>query len=356
MLDFHKEMFDFYSDHVNLSASELENLRNFRDTNIERLNNGLEKLGFPKPVRVVNQGSYAMNTMTQYDSNEYDIDISIIFNKADLPETPYNARKRIENAMIEAGGNFKKPPECRTNAVTVWYQDGYHVDLAVHRTYTELWGKDVIEHAGVEWKKRDPMEITNWFNESVNTNSPKKENGADVPDRQMKRIVQLIKSYSKSRLSWNLPGGLIISVLVSETYVPDEGSDERSLRKTLYALNQRLQYSTEVLNPVDSTQALTYKTEYQNQVKRFQENLESALKWLESIDDSNEDKEIAAKAWSDFFAHGYWSDLLSSIQGAKSLGENLRLGTYVKPNGTVTSEKPEGNYVKTRPHKYYGKD
>ena len=74
MANIHNQMFKFYSDHVKLGNSEKETLRDHRDKNKERLIDGLEKLSFPKPKKFITQGSYAMNTMTQYDSEEYDID------------------------------------------------------------------------------------------------------------------------------------------------------------------------------------------------------------------------------------------------------------------------------------------
>ena len=118
--------------------------------------------------------------------------VAVIFEKDDLPETPYLARKRIQEAMIEAGGNFSKEPECRTNAVTIWYKDGYHIDFAIHRQYFDNFYDEIIEHAGTEWTKRNPSDITNWFDERVNSKSPKKENGAEVDNGQLRRIVQLI--------------------------------------------------------------------------------------------------------------------------------------------------------------------
>jgi hypothetical protein len=36
-----------------------------------------------------------------------------------------------------------------------------------------------------------------------------------VDDKQLRRVVRWLKMFSKSRSSWKLPGGLIISALVT---------------------------------------------------------------------------------------------------------------------------------------------
>ena len=265
------------------SAEQRKELAGYRDTNIERLKAGLEKLDYSLPQRICNQGSYATFTVNQHPEKEYDIDIAIIFSEEDISVDPLDARKRIESAMIEGGGNFKRPPEARTNAVTVWYEEGHHVDLAIHRTKEDEIAGEILEHAGVEWTKRDPMAITEWFNGFVRTNSPSKAIGATVADGQFRRVVQLIKMFVKSRSSWSLPGGLYISVLSSECYYPDLYRDDVALYETMKAIQQRLTNIVDVYNPVDQSSKLNYKNEYTNQIIRLREKLEKGLEWLENV-------------------------------------------------------------------------
>ena len=127
--------------------------------------------------------------------------------------------------------------------------------------------QSIIEHAGPDWTERDPMDLTNWFNKAVNESSPSKEYGATVEDYQMRRIVQLLKAFAKSRSSWNLPGGLIISVLVTLYYQPDENRDDVALYDTMVAIHNRLSQTIKVWNPVNPPELLTYKEEYQKQVE-----------------------------------------------------------------------------------------
>jgi hypothetical protein len=137
MFNQHKELTAFHNDYVRLGRDKKQMLAGYRDLNLERLNSGLDKLSeedgckYAHPKRHCNQGSYATHTIIQQQENDYDIDVAIIFGKDDLPSEALDARKRIEAAFQKVGGNFAKEPEARTNAVTVWYKEGYHIDLGV---------------------------------------------------------------------------------------------------------------------------------------------------------------------------------------------------------------------------------
>ena len=314
MFNLHDVINEFYKDHVRLDSDEKKKLAGYRDTNLERLKSGLDKLGEEHDTTYAyyqyerNQGSYAMFTLNQHPDNEYDIDIAIVFKKDDLPSSALKARQRIANAFKKVASNFAQEPEARTNAVTVWYAEGYHIDFAVYRTYERVLGGTVIEHAGPEWTERDPMEVTNWFNNAVNQCSPLKKYGATVENHQMRRIVQLLKAFAKSRSSWNLPGGLIISVLASMNYKPNNYRDDVALYDTLVAIHNRLCLATQVWNPANPPELLTNKEEYKKQVERFRDELDSAITKLAPVfkDECTEDE--AMKAWNKVFNHPFWAE------------------------------------------------
>ena len=314
MFDLHDKMYEFYKDHVRLDSDERNKLAGYRDTNLERLKSGLDKLGEKHDTTYAyyqyyrNQGSYATFTLNQHPDNEYDIDVAIVFKKEDLPSSALKARQRIAEAFKQVAGNFSKDPEARTNAVTVWYAEGYHIDFAVYRTYEDEFDRTIIEHAGPEWTERDPMDMTNWFNDAVNKNSPLKEYGATVEGYQMRRMVQLLKAFAKSRSSWNLPGGLIISVLVDECYQSDYDRDDVALYNTMAAILDRLRRDIEVWSPVSIAELLTYKEEYKKQVERFRDKLDSAITKLKPLfeDDCTTDK--AMRAWNKVFNHPFWAE------------------------------------------------
>jgi hypothetical protein len=347
MYSVHDEMYKFYDKHVRLQADKQKELAGYRDTNLERLQGGLESLGYALPIRNCDQGSYAMSTMVQHPDNDYDIDTAIIFASDDLPASPLKARQKVLEGVEEGGGNFKEPPEARTNAVTVWYAEGHHVDLAVYRAFKDEAGYEIIEHAGAEWTRRDPQDITAWFKDEVATKSRTAELGATVKEGQKRRIVQLLKIFAKSRASWKLPGGLIISVLVSECYRANSESDDVSLYNTMYSIRSRLASNCEVWNPVEPSLQLTYKDEYLNQVKRFKEVLDKALDWLNPLFDNSCDSLTAYRAWNDVFKHEYWCDLITGEESRNAV-------KHVSSLGTVYTFKSSESTLQIPQHRFYG--
>ncbi|MHB8624606.1 MAG: cyclic GMP-AMP synthase DncV-like nucleotidyltransferase [Aggregatilineales bacterium] len=347
MYDLHSELYAFYDKHVRLSRDQQISLAKYRDTNIDRLNQGLDELAYERPARTCSQGSYAMITMVQHPENDYDIDTALIFDKDVLPDNPEKARERVLEAIKKGAGNFKYPPEARQNAVTVWYMEGHHIDLPVFRQYTDLMGSEIIEHAGQCWTRRDPSEITDWFKTEVDSKSPRKESGATVEDAQMRRIVQYLKMFTRSRSTWEMPGGLLISALVVECYRPDADRDDKALYDTMGGIVQRAQYNSEIRNPADCTQLLTDTTEHVNEVKQFGEKLTQAIEWLKPIFDIDSDKVAACKAWNDVFKHKYWTELIDGLELASK-------SKYVASTGHISTVKPSEPSVQSPTHRFYG--
>lgn len=363
MYDSHAELNTFFTNHIRL-GEEKEVLREYRDCNIQRLKDGLKALDYKLPVRTRNQGSYAMGSLNQRPENnpdlDYDIDVATIFKKEDLPESPLDARKKVLEGILKGGGNFRRAPIARTNAVTVWYEEGYHVDLAVYRTYINPFGIEVIEHAGVAWISRNPVQITDWFSATNSSLSPTSDLGATVAPGQMCRVVRLLKYFTKSRASWNLPGGFIITALVAMRYSADYHRDDVALYETMQSMHNYLCYTSDVYNPVEPLQLLTYKNEYRNQVCRLKDRLAEALDWLNPLFGSECDSTEAAKTWNKIFRHSYWVSLAEQEE-AKARGEALRQaslssGLYVTSSGTVSTQKPEERAINIPPHRFYGEE
>ncbi len=305
-------MVTFYHNHVRLPNTKRTELAGHRDTNLERLNTGLDKIAeedstsYAHPLRHRDQGSYPMHTLNQRPDNDYDIDVAIIFRKDDLPSSTQAARNRIERAFTAVGGNFAKSPKARTNAVTVWYAEGYHIDFAVYREVEDEYGETITEHAGAEWKVRDPVEITKWFKQLVREKSPSSALGATVEDGQFRRIVRLLKAFARSREQWKLPGGMIISKLTAECYQADYECDDRALRTTMTSIYNRLVRNLEVYDPIHTDQQLTYKEEFKKQVEHFRDRLSDAIGKLAILDDSSCTYTQAMNAWYWVFQHDFW--------------------------------------------------
>jgi hypothetical protein len=320
MYDVSSDLQYFYDHHVRLGGELRQQLADYRQKNITRLKNGLDDLAkdtnrpHPHPYDSKNQGGYAMHTLNKdpNNDNDYDIDVALIFYKDEIPENPLKARQRVRDALCKRCTNFTKEPEARTNAVTVWYAEGYHIDFAIYRTYIDEFGIERIEHASTEWKRRDPMEINNWFAECVSRSSPKVNPilgyYPKVAEGQMRRIVRFLKWFCRSRISWSLPGGMIISTLIADSgvYKANGDRDDIALYDTMIALHNRLTVSCKVYNPVDKSQELTGKTEVLNQVIRLRDNLKVAIDKLEVLFNHSCTREKARSAWDWVFNHQFW--------------------------------------------------
>ncbi len=321
MYDLAAEFQSFYNTHVRLGTDRRKDLGNYRDLNINRLKGGLDDLAAetcmarPHPYDTKDQGGYAMHTLNQDPDgdNGYDIDVALLFKKDDLPDDPLRARQRVRDALAKRCTNFTQEPEARTNAVTVWYAEGYHVDFAIYRTYTDTYGRLCTEHASTEWKRRDPMEVNNWFAKAVADKSPKVDPSIGynpkVAAGQMRRIVRFGKWFCRSRSSWSLPGGMVMSTLIAEVYRPEADRDDRSLYNTLSALKTRLDVSCQVYNPIPGSPELTANEEVLHQVERLRDNLGTAVSRLGVLfDQQNCTREKARSAWDWVFNHTFWGE------------------------------------------------
>lgn len=328
----HNELNAFYEDHVRLKE-EINRLRGLRDTNLTRLTDGLKELGHPNFAKSLLQGSIAMHTANKSSNNDYDIDIAVIFESSDLPASPLEARKRVAQAINCKASGFSQDPEARTNAVTIWYAAGYHVDIAVYRRKKDWLGNETLEHAGASWTERDPRGVTDWFTKEVTNKSPSKGifNIPLVAPQQMRRIVRWLKAFTKGREGWNLPGGFIISALVAECYQSNPDRDDVALYNTIAQIKSRLERNFTVLSPVDSLQALTDKPKFVTQVKNLHRRLGSVLSKLDPLFEENCTDSIARKAWNYMFQHNYWSSTsdLSEKHETNSQGYGLTLSVGI---------------------------
>ncbi|WP_147448709.1 cyclic GMP-AMP synthase DncV-like nucleotidyltransferase [Corallococcus terminator] len=301
----------FYRDHVRLGMELKQELANHRDACLGLLEKGLRKLGekrrgpagYPGYVRKLNQGSYAMHTLNQHRRKQYDIDVAVIFKKEDLPNIALRARQRVAEALRASLNNFATKPIARTNAVTVWYTQGEHVDLAVYRESRDSKGRPVLEHASAQWRPRDPEAVNAWFEQRNQGQSPV---GGHVGPGQFQRVVRLLKAFARSRVSWELPGGMILSALASEVYQPDPERDDAAFYKTLVVLQARLKESLEVRSPVAVDESLTSRPQTRAQVGRLLEKLDFVLPQLEVLKSSVCLEARALSAWDQVFNHPYW--------------------------------------------------
>lgn len=335
MFDLSADLLAFHDQFVKLGSDAEKRLIETRDTNLQRIRNGLTDLGKPVYKSWRNQGGYAMKTVISDPAGEsdHDIDVALIFDKDDLPAGALQARQRVRDALCKRGTNFVQDPEARTNAVTVWYQDGYHLDFAVYRKVTDYFGNVTHQHASTDWVERDPSEVTSWFEQANTDMSPKADlfgNAPKVRSNQLRRIVRLVKWFCRSRPSWSLPGGMITTTLAVECYRPNRDRDDIALYDTLDALQARLQGNCIVWHPSGGARELTAKTEFSNQVQRLRDRLDQNLPKLAVLFESGCTREKARFAWDWVFNHHYWAGKEQLEEAALAKADLSLNGYWVK--------------------------
>ncbi len=293
MYDLSKEFNQFYTKHTILPGDIQSDLRAKKSINIERLKSGLEENETDYSIYdTKEQGSVAMSTVVQNDSNDYDIDVAIIFEEDDIgADTGTTTIKHvIAKVLKKKCTNFKKDPEALTNCVRIEYADGYHVDFAVYKKNED----NTYYHAGSSWQERDPMAINDWFCDAVKTKGDK-----------LRSVVRLSKMFCKSRSSWQMPGGLIQSVLCNECFVECERLDE-CFYYTMKNILDRLENSIEVYNPTDKTKSLLLKQKDKDKMSNWKQRLSDKLSKLNVVFKSDCTKKQAYDSWYAFFNHEFW--------------------------------------------------
>ena len=312
LYDIAADLRTFHDVYVKLDAEHEKELVRVRDLNLSRIRDGLDDLERPGFKTWIGQGGYAMRTVVNdpLGLSNHDIDVAVIFDEGDLPTQPLLARQRVRDALLKRASNFAEDPEARRNAVTVWYADGYHCDFAVYRRRPNGFGGFSYEHASTDWIERDPSEVTGWFDGQVTVLSPAADlwgNKPAVAASQLRRVVRLAKWFSRSRSSWDLPGGMIMSALVVECYRPDRDRDDLALYNTLAAIRARLALNCHVYHPLGGGRELTGADRYLKQVERLKEQLDTHLPKLAILEVSDCTRAQARSAWDWIFNHTFWA-------------------------------------------------
>jgi cyclic GMP-AMP synthase DncV-like protein len=330
MYDCSTEILGYHDERVRLPQQAQEMLRSHRNANRERVVSGLEKNSKPAPTRFVIQGSYAMKTINQQPANDYDIDDGIVFSYEALkgPQgcdlSALGAREMVCEALQDP--SFKRQPEVRTKCVRIYYSEGHNVDMPVYREIVDDFGATRFELAGPDWLPSDPEGVTQWFNEAVIAKSPDESNG-----RQMRRVVRLLKNFAKSRPSWKMPTGFVLSVLVDERY-RSSSRDDQALYDTIASIHQRLAWNRLVRHPV--VEEYLIADENDPCILELRTRLGWALEKLEVLHSVGCTRLKALKAWKEVFNTDYFDrDIEEEQEKEKAAATVLvsRVSTQPKP-------------------------
>lgn len=307
MFDTSKQFEKFIKDYVVLQGDKQQELRAKKNKNLERLRNGLEQYNRKYNTSYMYaesrvQGSMAMSTVVQNDSNDYDIDVAIVFDSLTIEDMgAYAARSLVYEALKYKMGQFKDEPELKTNCVRIKYSEGYHIDFAVYRRFKENDSSEyTYEHAGGnKWTRRDPKAITSWFQSEV------KDKGTEL-----RKVVRLSKMFCKSRDGWvNMPGGLLQSVICDEVFDCGSGRLDEIFYNTIVGIKNRLQTSIDVYNPTDPGISLLSSKNHYDKMKNWLNHLSDKIDKLDILFEKNCNQKDAYKAWHEFFNHIFWSNI-----------------------------------------------
>jgi hypothetical protein len=339
MLDCHEDVLAHHDDEVTLPQSHRTVMRERRDANRERLKKGLKDNNKPAPLEFKSQGSYAMKTMVQHPEKKYDIDDGVYFAKEDLvgergaDMSALQVRQMVRDVLDD--GSFKTAPEVRKNCVRVYYEAGYHVDVPVYRRVTT---KDAsgaesyhYELASSDWKRSDARDVTDWFENENNRQSPDKDNG-----RQLRRVTRQIKKYAKSRESWTnqILSGFGITKLVTECFRANADREDTALHDTMKAIRDRLNYNLVVAHPVTPNETITNGND-DPKARFLRDRLTEAVDNLAPLHEPDCTREKALKCWDKVFATTFFSDRLE--KETKAAAEASAAAPTVLTSGLLSS-------------------
>ena len=312
MYDFSKEISAFQHHEVLLSQGNLQEIRERRNINRNRILSGLSYHGYPLPYAFNAQGSYAMNTMVFDDQWDYDIDDGVYFDAMQLigprgGEMSSLEAKRMVCFAIHRN-NFTKPPECLKNCVRVYYREGYRIDVPVYRRVvtTDYSGKESehFELASTNWKRSDARDVTKWFEAQNALKSPREQKG-----RQMRRICRLVKKFARSRSSWKKQtvSGFVIINLVAEYYQPYPSRDDFAFYQTIANIHNRLLSDQTIIHPVTPNEIIT-KDHYDSKIIFFGKKNYDALVRLNELFSPYCTEERTKKIWNAVFNSQYFNN------------------------------------------------
>jgi len=314
MINCETEIKKYWDEEVKLLQKDVTTLTGHRDSNMNKLKQRLNKDNFPLYKEEINQGSYSMKTIIQHPKNDYDIDVGIVFREDDLKSKgkndPLKIRKYIAELMKDE--RFNEQPECKKNCVRIHYNDGYHIDIPIYRESKNSSDETIQELASSMWEESDPKSINRWFE------NQKKEK------IELKKLVQLMKKWARSRTNWNLPSGLILTILIDETYTSKDRLDE-TFYWTLKHLYQRLKTDKTVNNPTNDDE-ITSSEKHKKKVDNLYNRLDEMFDVNRSINlselETTRDKKKALLIWKRFFNADFFVNQVKEIKEATITNTN----------------------------------
>jgi len=282
MADCH-DLFKKFYDNIKLTDSKKESLRSARDGIRERIRKYFKDELEEKIPEFRSQGSFAMFTVVNPLSGEFDIDdgvylqnLSPDISKWPLPETVH---RWVYNAVK---GHTKEVPIDKRTCIRITYAGNYHVDLPIYSVLNE---KPYLAEKGDKgWHESDPDAFTKWF-----------INRVGIQGDQLRRIVCYLKAWADfNSSSGKLLNSFLLTILAENNFEKSD-RDDVSFSGTVRNIYDSISISTVIINPVASNEIVSGRIT-ESQWVYFKEKLLDLLKSASSAL-KNDDKEEASKIW-----------------------------------------------------------
>jgi hypothetical protein len=368
MFDYSKQIEAFRDQKVRLPREFREKLFDHRDSNrdrlISRLPNRIPGLSISynsfKP-----QGSSAVKTIiqTKFTYEEYDIDDGLVLWRHELVDEDGSelTAAQVRNLVLEClkDKRFVKQPNMATNAIRVYYkeedEEKHHIDFPIYRRYVNDADVVVRELASASgWVESDPTQVNTWFNGEVKS----RNESFDGKGTQMRRLIQLIKRFCRSRYAWDMPNGMKLTMLVAECQPAYHHRMDLAFRRLLEELRDRLEADKVIRNLAHPDQPALTRTESDQNVEDFLEKIEEALDKLAVLDSPhNQDTRSAREAWDWIFqSDGFFRDYDKKQEDEAKATRLNGLASLI--NSGVARTSPLGVIgtvgATNLPHRFYG--
>jgi len=368
MFDYSQQIEAFRDERVRLGERFKEKLYAHRDANrdrlISRLPSRIEGLSISKSS-FKPQGSMAVDTViqTKFVYEEYDIDDGLVLLRSELKDKDGKelSSEATRDHVLEAlkDGRFVKQPEQVSNAVRVFYKEAdeerHHVDFPVYRKFQDALGNTVRELASANgWDVSDPTQVNRWFLDEI------EDRNRICPGRgtQMRRLIQLLKRFCRSRDNWDLPNGMKLTMLVAECQPGFSVRIDVAFRDLLERLESRLQWDKTIRNLAHPNRPLLTRGSADENVVELKKRIDEALEKLRELDRAESQNRTAARsAWdwifrSDGFFREY-DEKLEEEEKSKRLQERASL---LKSGAARTSSAGVigTTGIPNLPHRFYG--
>jgi len=295
MADCHK-LFQKFHEKVAVPSARKAQLRTSRNATRDRIRKHFSEKMEVAPPKFHGQGSYSMNTLVNPIDGDYDIDDGVYLQHLDDDRGTWPTAATVHQWLVEATKDSTDiPPKDCARCVRVTYRakPPYRIDLPVYVMANDVpqlfdKGREKAAEPPVSPYESDPRAMTKWFRNNVDDGN------------QLRRLVRYTKAWKDNKRNCGTASakGLMLTILISETFVTDD-RDDVALSKTIDAANDRMKNSIAVRKPVTPFEDLTSgwtKKQREDFLECLQQFRDRAA---DAIAESDEVK--AAKIWQKLF-------------------------------------------------------